>query len=107
MALSSGLQWIFDSEAEKYEKMRPGYVPEVCGNGAKIRIYRYKLSALPQDKGFTAEEYTALLGTYSDHIAIEEQKRRKFFSEIERAIHHSGGQITLFDTIDLELARKP
>lgn len=56
---------------------------------------------------FTAEEYTALLGTYSDHIAIEEQKRRKFFSEIERAIHHSGGQITLFDTIDLELARKP
>ena len=56
---------------------------------------------------FTAEEYTALLGTYSDHIAIEEQKRRKFFSEIEQAIQHSGGQITLFDTIDLELARKP
>ena len=54
-----------------------------------------------------AKEYILLLGTYSDHIAIEESGRKKFFSEVEKAIDHFGGQITLYDTIDLQLARKP
>lgn len=58
-------------------------------------------------RSFTAKEYTLLLGTYSDHIAIEETTRKKFFSEIEKAINDLGGQITIYDTIDLELARKP
>ncbi len=56
---------------------------------------------------FTAKEYISLLGTYSDHIAIEENTRHKFFSEIEDAINRLGGQITIYDTIDLQLARKP
>lgn len=58
-------------------------------------------------RSFTAKEYTALLGTYSDHMVIEEETRKKFFAEIEEAINRFGGQITLYDTIDLELARKP
>lgn len=56
---------------------------------------------------FSAEEYTMLLGTYSDHIAIEESIRKEFFKEIERAIDRCGGSITIYDTMDLELARKP
>ncbi len=32
--------------------------------------------------------------------------RREFFSKIEEAINSYGGSITIFDTIDLELARK-
>ncbi|WP_312370672.1 class I SAM-dependent methyltransferase [Lachnoclostridium sp.] len=56
---------------------------------------------------FNAKEYVSLLGTYSDHIAIEEQKRLKFFSEIEETIEDFGGKITLYDTIDLALSRKP
>ena len=56
---------------------------------------------------FTADEYITLLGTYSDHIAIEEKTRMKFFSEIKDAINGLGGQITIYDTIDLQLARKP
>lgn len=31
----------------------------------------------------------------------------KFFSEIKDAINGLGGQITIYDTIDLQLARKP
>lgn len=58
-------------------------------------------------RSFTAKEYTALLGTYSDHIALEETKRQAFFAEIERVINFYGGEFTLYDTIDLELARKP
>lgn len=56
---------------------------------------------------FSASEYCTLLGTYSDHIAIEEGTRTKFFSAIEDAINGHGGSITLYDTIDLQLARKP
>lgn len=58
-------------------------------------------------RSFTASEYISLLGTYSDHIAIEEHTRNKFFSEIEETIHNFGGQIDIYDTIDLQLARKP
>lgn len=56
---------------------------------------------------FTAQEYIMLLGTYSDHIAIEETIRNKFFSGIEQAINDHGGMMTIYDTIDLQLARKP
>lgn len=56
---------------------------------------------------FSAQEYVALLGTYSDHIAIEESVRKEFFAGIENAIIRHGGSITLYDTLDLQLARKP
>ncbi|MBE5804128.1 MAG: class I SAM-dependent methyltransferase [Clostridiales bacterium] len=58
-------------------------------------------------RDFTAAQYVELLGTYSDHIAIEENTRRRFFAEIEAVIDRLGGVITLYDTIDLQLARKP
>lgn len=66
----------------------------------EYRLYR-------RTRTFSAKEYTSLLGTYSDHIAIEEDKRRKFFAEIENAIVTFGNQITLYDTLDLQLSRKP
>lgn len=56
---------------------------------------------------FSAEEYVQLLGTYSDHIALEETVKTAFFAGIERAINRHGGEITLRDTMDLQLARKP
>ena len=55
----------------------------------------------------TAAEYKALIGTYSDHITIEESIREPFFNAIEETINRHGGSITIFDTIDLQLARKP
>jgi len=58
-------------------------------------------------RDFTAAQYVELLGTYSDHIAIEEKTRGRFFADIEAAINRMGGEITIFDTIDLQLARKP
>lgn len=56
---------------------------------------------------FCAKEYVALLGTYSDHLVLEKQTRNAFYAEIGAAIDAFGGQITIYDTIDLELARKP
>ena len=34
------------------------------------------------------------------------KKRKEFFSKIEETIDKYGGKITIYDTIDLELARK-
>lgn len=59
-----------------------------------------------RERVFSAKEYIELLGTYSDHIAIEETIRIKFFSKIEAAINKYGGTITIYDTIDLQLAKK-
>ena len=56
---------------------------------------------------FTAQKYIMLLGTDSDHIAIEEKIRTEFFAKIEDAIMRHGGEITIYDTMDLQLARKP
>lgn len=56
---------------------------------------------------FSAKEYIALISTYSTHIAIEETIRTEFFSKIEEAIENHGGKINVFDTMDLQLARKP
>ena len=58
-------------------------------------------------RAFTAQEYTMLLGTYSDHIALPEDVRVPFFRAVEDAINAHGGTIHIYDTIDLQLARKP
>lgn len=65
---------------------------------------RYALFS--RTRTFSAKEYITLLGTYSDHIAIEETVRKEFFSKIAQAIDSHGGKITVYDTIDLQLARK-
>lgn len=59
-----------------------------------------------RERVFYAQEYIQLLGTYSDHIVIEKPIRTNFFSKIEEAINKHGGTITVYDTIDLQLARK-
>lgn len=89
---------------------------EECGE--KLALQRAKIAEkygfedirfhlFHRERVFLAEEYIALLGTYSDHIAIEESVRLAFFSKIKEAIQRYGGFITINDTIDLELARKP
>lgn len=55
---------------------------------------------------FSSDDYILLLGTYSDNISLEDNIRRSFFSEIKAVIDSYGGFITLYDTIDLQLARK-
>lgn len=92
-------------------KMSPEYTMENAQSRAEIgRKYGFtdiKAHIFKRVRSFTAEEYILLLSTYSDHIAIEEETRKRFFSEIQAAIHAFGGKINIFDTIDLALMRKP
>ena len=55
----------------------------------------------------SAWEYRLLIGTYSDHIAMEESVREKFFDAVAETVSRHGGFISILDTIDLQLARKP
>lgn len=63
--------------------------------------YLYK-----RTRDFTSEQYTQLLGTYSDHIALGEEICREFFAKIREEIDRFGGVITIYDTIDLQLHKK-
>ena len=66
------------------------------------RVYLYD-----RIRRLTAEEFLALIGTYSDNVAMKEEIRQAFFSEVKRALQQHGSRISLYDVIDLELARKP
>jgi ubiquinone/menaquinone biosynthesis C-methylase UbiE len=91
--------------------LSPEYSEKQCKERADIsKKYgfvdvEYKL--YHRTRTFTSQEYIYLLGTYSDHIAIEETKRKVFFNKIKNVIDSYGGKITIYDTIDLQLARKP
>ena len=74
-----------------------------CQYGFSDTVYRLYYVT----KDFTADEYMALLRTYPDHMKVEESTRKKFFEGIHSAIKNHGGIITVYYTMDLELARKP
>lgn len=107
---------LYNAIQEQYAKYMPGskpspeYTADDAEKIAEIAV-KYGFSDISHElyrrtRTFTAKEYTALLGTYSDHIALEEKIRTEFFAEIERTIDDFGGEITVYDTIDLELARR-
>lgn len=79
---------------------------DIANIPAKYGLTDIRYHLFHRDRVFSAEEYVQLLGTYSDHIAIEESMRKAFFDKIEDAIERRGGSITIKDTLDLELARK-
>jgi len=113
-ALSKEIDEIYDEYYTKFHKKEKKAAKEFTEEQAKeialiaekygFRDIKYAL--FHRERIFSAKEYVQLLGTYSDHIAIEESIRNMFFSNIERAINDHGGTITIYDTIDLQLGRK-
>ena len=57
-------------------------------------------------KNFTADEYMSLLKTYPNHMKQEAAARKKLFEGIFKAIEDNGGIMTVYYTMDLELAKK-
>lgn len=60
-----------------------------------------------QTRTFDAESYVSLLNTYSDHRAMPKEQKAPFESEIRETISRFGGKFTIYDTMDLYLAKKP
>lgn len=113
-ALAEEIDALYDEYYNKHYGIRSGkkkafaegdaetisLIPEQYG----FRAIQYRL--FRRERVFAAREYTQLLGTYSDHIALGEENRNTFFRMIEEAIDRHGGIIVIKDTLDLELARK-
>lgn len=114
-ALSEELDRIYDRyyytyHGRKREPLREYDEEQARGRALIAEKYGFadiEYALFQRTRTFSAMEYSALLGTYSDHIAIEEKIRNEFFAEIEKAVERHGGTITVYDTIDLQLARKP
>ncbi len=114
LALSQEIDEIYDRYYNRYYNKERETISEYTKQQAKERAMiankygfsdiRYEL--FYRERVFCAKEYIELLGTYSDHIAIEENIRAEFFAKIEETINKYGGTITVYDTIDLQLARK-
>ena len=113
--LFEAIQNVYAEYYYPYYKKQPGKIGEYTEEQAAAR------AAIADKYGFTdtqyvlfhrvrtlsAAEYRMLISTYSDHITIEESIRKRFFDTIEETINRHGGSISIFDTIDLQLARKP
>ena len=56
---------------------------------------------------YTTEEFLAYLATDEDHLTLSETKREAFFNEIRKTLMRYGDKVTLHDTIDLQIAKKP
>ncbi|MBQ2785545.1 MAG: hypothetical protein IJF02_03485 [Oscillospiraceae bacterium] len=90
-ALSEDVDRIYKEYYYKYHNRKQETPCEYTERQAKQRAQiaekygfvdiRYALFL--RTRTFTAKEYGTLLGTYSDHIAIEEAIRNVFFSKIE------------------------
>ena len=113
-ALSEEIDALYDEYYYTYYNKKREPLTEITEAQAQERAKiaeRYGFSDIRyalfyRERVFSAKEYTSLLGTYSDHIAMEKTVRTRFFSKIEEAINKHGGAITIYDTIDLQLARK-
>ena len=113
-ALSEEIDALYDEFYYTYYNKKREPLSEYTEEQAKARAEiaeRYGFSDIRyalfhRERVFSAMEYASLLGTYSDHIAMEETVRTRFFTKIEEAINRHGGLITIYDTIDLQLARK-
>ena len=113
-ALSQEIDEIYDEYYHKFNHRKREVIAEYTEEQARsiaMLASKYGFSDIRyalfyRQRIFSAKDYIELLGTYSDHIAIDETIRTKFFSKISDAINHHGGTITVYDTIDLQLARK-
>ena len=55
---------------------------------------------------FNSSGYISLLNTYSDHRSMVASTKQLLYGEIENAILENGNVLTVYDTIELYLARK-
>lgn len=86
-------------DANRYKKRRDA----IEEHGFELREYKI----FEAKRYMSADAYVELLGTYSDNIALPSEQREGLFGDVHAAIVKHGGTVTIHDTVDLHLARKP
>jgi SAM-dependent methyltransferase len=85
------IQAVYDEIGESYEDQWPPLRPELVADDADeieasglfedVRVRRYVWA-----RRYTADEYVALLDTFSGHIAMDREKREHLYAEIRERI---------------------
>ena len=108
-ALTAQIQAIYQKYMPRdteYKGFSEADAEHLCAVAAKYGFVNVRHSLYHVTKDFTADEYMALLRTYPDHMSLDSDSRRKLFEGIHSAITQNGGTITVYYTMDLELAEK-
>ena len=108
-SLSSALQKLYSIYLPKTGTPRP-YKEAQAQKRAEIAL-KYGFTDISsqryyQTRTYTTEEFLAYLATDEDHLQMSEMKREAFFNEIRKMLAHYGDKVTLYDTIDLQIAKK-
>ena len=108
--LSAALQKLYSIYLPKTGTPRP-YKEAQAQKRAEIAL-KYGFTDISykryyQTRTYTTEEFLAYLATDEDHLQMSETKREAFFNEIRKTLIHYGGTVKLYDTIDLQIAKKP
>jgi SAM-dependent methyltransferase len=90
---------VLQHETKRYE----GTISNILNYGFTDLEFRL----LHNERQFNAEEYVALLQTYSDHAMLPTNVKRKFEKNIKEVIIAHGNELRVYDTIEFYLARKP
>lgn len=91
----------------KYVEFSVENAREIAQKALAYGFADVKYSMYHTTKNFTADEYMALLRTYPDHMKLKESDRKNLFDGIHSAINNHGGIMTVYYSMDLELARRP
>lgn len=97
----------FFTAKQKFSEFTTNQAEKKSTLAAKYGFGEIRTVIFKRIRTFSAKEYILLLGTYSDHLALPDTLRSKLFFAIGKAINDHGGTISIFDLIDLELAKKP
>lgn len=89
---------IIENDEERYKKISET-IESYGFRDLEVKLYH-------QTRKFSAKDYICLLNTYSDHRSMSDATKALFQGEIEAAIMENGNVLTVYDTIDLYLARK-
>jgi len=109
-SLSSALQKLYSIYLPRTGTPRP-YKEAQAQKRAEIAL-KYGFADISykryyQTRTYSTEEFLAYLATDEDHLQMSETKREAFFNEIRKTLEHYGGKVMLYDTIDLQIAKKP
>ncbi|WP_054941553.1 class I SAM-dependent methyltransferase [Paenibacillus ihuae] len=89
---------IIENDTERYNNI----VKTIQAYGFRDVVFKlYHLT-----RRFSSNDYIALLNSYSDHRSMPSATKELFEAEIKEAIIKFGDVISVYDTIDLYLARK-
>ena len=107
--LSSALQKLYSIYLPRTGTPRP-YKEAQAQKRAELAL-KYGFSDISykryyQTRTYSTEEFLSYLATDEDHLQMSETKRATFFNEIRKTLDHYGGKVTLYDTIDLQIAKK-